>query len=100
MTIPLLHFTNLCWGILADKAKSNQLCTKSTIAFCSALFIDAAVWITALVVGILGALAVINMPAAAYFTLFGVSGTITLLWIALLVKRFYFDKRTTHSQIR
>lgn len=46
---------------------------------------DAVVSISALVIGILGVVSVIGMPAAAAYTLIGVSGLITLPWLAVAI---------------
>jgi hypothetical protein len=51
------------------------------------MIFDAIAFITSLALGILGALTLLSMPAAASYVLIGVSGAILLLWIAMLAKR-------------
>lgn len=77
MTAPLISLTNEC---CKRSNLSDNKVLLSTLAF------DALVSITALVVGILGATSVIAMPAAAAYSLIGLSGGITLLWIIGIAK--------------
>jgi hypothetical protein len=57
-------------------------------AFCEGrCLVDALIFITTLVVGILGLTGVINMPPAAGFTLIGISAAYIPLWIVMIVVR-------------
>lgn len=56
----------------------------STKIYLIAVLSDALISISALVVGILGALSIIQgMPPAASYTLIGIGGGITLIWVAV-----------------
>jgi hypothetical protein len=98
MTLPLIGgLTNGCCGTLpgaADFKKDRKDWTIGNYLILTAMAFDAVVSITALVLGILGAVSVIVMPAAAAYVLIGISCTITLLWIIAFVK----NKCCTQSQ--
>ncbi len=86
MVAPLMAFTNCCCGKtkLSDGSKDCNLGDKLVP---SALAFDTLLFISALVIGILGVASVIAMPAAAAYGLIGASGGIALLWIAAVIKQ-------------
>lgn len=62
---------------------------------------DTIVSLTALIVGILGAVSVIGMPPAAAYALIGVSSLITLGWIGLAISGIVLAvKKCQHNRSR
>jgi hypothetical protein len=89
MVAPTLLFTDCCFGKIpyedekmVDRGAPKKL---GNHCFLIAPIADALISLTALIVGILGAVSVIAMPAAAAYTLIGISCAITLAWIAMVV---------------
>ena len=64
--------------------ENRNVGNKDAIVFGLALF-DTIVSITALVLAILGSHHIINMPIAAYASLYSVTGLITLIWIGAII---------------
>jgi hypothetical protein len=86
MATPILYFTSDCCDKLSNSSSNKGVKRPSTfkdVLLVTSLTADALISITCVVLGILGLLSVIAMPAAAAYTLIGVSGGITLLWLAL-----------------
>lgn len=89
MSAPIFFFSNLvCHNFCKTKCKVDHI-SKASQKFIGISFglaiADALISLTALVVGILGVLSVIGMPPAAAYTLIGVSGLITLPWLATAI---------------
>lgn len=77
MTIPLIALVNTkCYRFIPKDRPNLQ-----SLIFFGFASIDALVSITALVVGILGALSILTIPSLVSYSLIGLSTTITLLWI-------------------
>ncbi len=98
-----------CCGMEKAKIKEGEaLNTVAKVLLASSLS-DALISISALVVGILGALSIIHgMPPAASYTLIGLSGGTTLIWAALtactkggilnFIKKVFVHACTDHSE--
>jgi len=71
--------------------------------FTTSVIVDTLISITALIMGILGALSVIAIPPAAAYTLVAISGVITLAWILGAFKWkgdiFPYAKNVLHGTI-
>ena len=73
--------TGFCSPLTHQEAAAD---TKIVICGAVATLGDALLSITSLTIGILGALSIISgIPPAAAYTLIGISGVITLSWIAM-----------------
>lgn len=83
MTLPVFLHTRGCGQLLnmqrADTATKKRLCAQ----FCGLAALDLALFITTLVLGILGAKSIIHIPPAATYSLLGVSVGIAALWLSL-----------------
>lgn len=90
MTAPIFGLTN-CWFGAFRKSAPNRTPDAYFKLVASVTALDTVISITGLVLGILGALSVISMPAAAAYALIGTSVAITALWGALAIKIFYGD---------
>lgn len=84
MCAPVLSFTNCCFKKIPMGTDQNP--KLGDHCFKIAPTIDAIVSITCLVMGILGVMSIVTMPPAAAYALIGISGGITLLWIAMVVR--------------
>lgn len=84
MSAPIFFLSAIsCEDFCRTKCKLKD---DNFLKICIGLIVtDAVVAITALVVGILGVLSVIGMPAAAAYTLIGVSGLFTLPWLGVAI---------------
>ena len=90
MAVPIYHLTEGCGRRLPKPNPKVKGCDNGKKVCGSFLLFDTLVSITALVVGILGVTSVMIMPPAAAYTLIGVSGGITALWIAMIIKKSCF----------
>ncbi len=90
MAFPIFRFT---------EESLKHKCSEELLddLFVSTLAFDPLVFITSLVLGILGLTSVIGMPAAAAYALVGVSTGIALIYIGALLKTCYFDKASNPS---
>jgi hypothetical protein len=95
MAAPILLFTNCCFNKI-PMAADNSPKKLGNHLFIVAPIVDTLISLTCLVVGILGATGVIAMPAAAAYALIGVSGAITLGWIALTLKVLYENSKKSN----
>ncbi len=86
MVAPLMVLTNCCCGKTQWSNTKSQNRNLGDKLIPSAIAFDTLLFISALVIGILGVASVIAMPAAAAYCFIGVSGGITLLWIAAIIK--------------
>src|SRR5205085_2406101 len=83
MTAPLVALTHCCFETIETRDDDDEeMKCGEYLAFVLPAT-DALVSLTCLIVGILGALSMINMPAAASYALIGVSCGITALWIIM-----------------
>lgn len=81
MANPILWATKGCCGRLKNGLdEKGKLNTSAKIFTFTAIF-DAGVIIAGVVLGALGMVHIIPMPAIAAYSLFGVSGAVTLGWI-------------------
>lgn len=89
MAAPLFIGSNIfCGDFCKTKCKvdmDRKTSMKFPVIAIGLMVADTVISLTALVVGILGALSVIGMPPAAAYTLIGVSGLITLPWLATAI---------------
>ncbi len=88
MCFPSLYFTGMCCDKLpAQRDKFGTVCgnTRNTLSV-SSMVSDALLFITLLVVGILGATSVITMPPAAAYSLLGLASLIFLTSAITCVK--------------
>lgn len=87
MSFPLLVFSRGCCNKVdfCDPLISKKKCSNSKTIIYGTMAFDILVFITSLIVGILGATSVIAMPAAAAHALIGVGGAIPVLWIAMYI---------------
>jgi len=88
MATPILAMSGCCCGKIPindlDKvSKGQQPPLLGNRLCCVTPIFDAFVALTCLVVGILGAISIIAIPAAAAYTLIGISGGIAALWIIM-----------------
>ena len=85
MTAPIFMISSAIFSCIPDlpdrKKKDENITSKLTYI---AIAFDTIASIATLVVGILGATAVIGMSAAAAYTLIGISGGITAIWITFI----------------
>ena len=90
MTLPLLGLARdygIYCGIPDPRMDSRTGKMNSGIIVPATLqLLDTCVSITAVVLGILGALSIIAMPAALAYSLIGLSAAITALWIVGAIK--------------
>lgn len=86
MATPLFTFSNHCCGYFPAVSVKNEKTNITDVIYVAATAFDIFISLTALVVGILGAISVFAMPPAAAYSLIALSGTITLLWIVLCLQ--------------
>lgn len=79
MSLPIAAFVERCTSKKLVKEENMDRMTNSL------LVIDALIFLTTLVVGILALTAAVTMPPAVGYSLITVSVTISLLWIGLIV---------------
>jgi len=89
LSIPILLMSNFCGGKVPNGCDDFQPKTekkKGDKVIYACLACDTLASLTSLIIGILGAVSIIAMPAAVAYTLVAISGSITALYIAMIIK--------------
>lgn len=89
MTFPIFRFIEINLPQKGSEEVRDDL-------FVSTLVVDLVLFITTLVLSILGVFSVIGMPPAASYSLIGVNAGIVLLYIALIIRLCYCSTMPEH----
>jgi uncharacterized membrane protein YuzA (DUF378 family) len=79
MACPILAFTSFCGK------KESLTENRQALLGLGSIGTDCILFITSLVLGILGILGIVAMPPAAAYSLVGFSGVILLLWCTVII---------------